>query len=151
MAEGARRRLPPLDQFREAHLSWHWRRPLDVRRLAAADMWGTAGSLQRRRLIRIEFIVGAVGCTALGVLSLVSGSGWVVVLGVWLLGVGVNYVPLALQAHSLSRPGVLEAELDGLHLRHELRRAGVRQLWIAVPLAVAISGLRQSLSDSARR
>lgn len=123
---------------------------LDVRRLAAADMWGTAGSLRRRRLIRIEFIVGAVGCTALGVLSLVSGSGWIDVLGVWLIGVGINYVPLALQAQSLSQPGALEAELDGLDLRSELRRAGVRQFWIAVPLTVAISGLSQSLSDRRR-
>ena len=123
---------------------------LDVRRLAAADMWGTAGSLRRRRLIRVEFIVGAVGCTALGVLSLISGSGWADALGVWLIGAGVNYIPLALQAQSLSRPGALEAELHGLDLRSELRRAGVRQIWIAVPFAVAIAGLPQALSDLGR-
>lgn len=121
--------------------------PVDVRRLAAADMWGTAGSLRRRRLVRVEFIVGAVGCTALGVLCLAAGSGWAEVLGLWLLGAGVNYVPLALQAQSLSRPGALEAELDGLDLRRELRRAGVRQIWIAVPFAVAISSLSQALSN----
>ena len=123
---------------------------LDVRRLAAADMWGTAGSLRRRRLIRVEFIVGAVGCTAFGALSLVSGSGWTDALGVWLIGVGINYVPLALQAQSLSRPGALEAELHGLDLRRELRRAGVRQIWIAVPFAVAISALAQAVSDLGR-
>jgi hypothetical protein len=123
---------------------------LDVRRLAAADMWGTAGTLRRRRLIRAEFVVDAVGCTALGVVSLVSGSGWVDLLGVWLLGAGINYVPLALEAQSLSRPGALEAELHGLDLRHELRRAGVRQIWIAVPLAVAIAALSQVCSDLGR-
>ena len=123
---------------------------LNVRRLAAADMWGTAGSLRRRRLIRVEFIVGAVGCTALGVLSLVSGNGWADVLGVWLVGAGINYIPLAWEAQSLSRPGALEAELHGLDLRHELRRAGVRQIWIAVPFAVALSALSQALSDLGR-
>ena len=123
---------------------------LNVRRLAAADMWGTGGSLRRRRLIRVEFIVGAVGCTALGVLSLVSGNGWADVLGVWLVGAGINYIPLAWEAQSLSRPGALEAELHGLDLRHELRRAGVRQIWIAVPFAVALSALSQALSDLGR-
>ena len=123
---------------------------LNVRRLAAADMWGTAGTLRRRRLIRAEFIVGAVGCTALGVVSLVSGRGWVDVLGVWLLGAGINYIPLASEAQSLSRPGALEEELHSLDLRHELRRAGVRQIWIAVPFAVAISALSHALSEFGR-
>jgi len=114
---------------------------VDVRRLAAADMWGTAGTKRRRRLIRIEFFAGAVGCIALGVLALATGSGWMTLLGIWLVGAGINYVPLAWEAQSLSKPGALEQELQGADLRHELRRAGVRQLWIAVPFAVAASAL----------
>jgi hypothetical protein len=115
---------------------------LDVRRLAAADMWGTAGTMRRRRVIRAEFEFGAVGCTLLGVLVIVSAgsTGWALV-GVWLVGAGINYVPLALYARSLSRPGRLEEELHGVDLRRELRRTGVRQFWIAVPLAVAIAAL----------
>jgi hypothetical protein len=115
---------------------------LDVRRLAAADMWGTAGTMRRRRLIRAEFEVGAVGCTLLGVLVLASAGsvGWALV-GAWLVGAGANYVPLALYARSLSRPGRLEAELRGVDLRRELRRTGLRQFWIAVPLAVALAAL----------
>ena len=115
---------------------------LDVRRLAAADMWGTAGTMRRRRLIRAEFEVGAVGCTLLGVLVLASAGsvGWALV-GAWLVGAGINYVPLALYARSLSRPGLLEAELCDVDLRRELRRTGLRQFWIAVPLAVAIAAL----------
>jgi hypothetical protein len=112
---------------------------VDVRRLAAADMWGTAGTSRRRRLIRAEFFAGAFGCTALGLVVLVTGSGWMAVLGIWLVGAGTNYVPLAIEAQSLSKPGALEQELHGVDLRHELRSAGVRQLWIAVPFAVAIS------------
>ena len=112
-------------------------RRLSVRRLAALDVWGSSGSVRRRRIIRAEFVVGVVGCSMLGLLALVRGSGWMVVVGVWLVGVGVNYVPLALYARSLSQPGTLEAELAGVDTRRELRRAGVQQLWIAVPLAVA--------------
>jgi hypothetical protein len=42
---------------------------LNVRPLAAVDMYGTSGSARRRRLIRAEFIIGVVGCTLLGVLA----------------------------------------------------------------------------------
>jgi hypothetical protein len=120
---------------------------LDVRRLAAADMWGSAGTRRRRQLIRAEFIAGAVGCTALGVLSLVAGGGWRYLLGLWLVGTGVNYVPLTVQALALSRPGALEEELRGLDVRRELRRAGVDQFWIAVPFAVAIAASLETHSD----
>ena len=115
----------------------------DVRRLAALDMWGSAGTMRRRRVIRAEFVVGALGCTILGLLALIRGSGWMLLVGTWLVGAGFNYIPLALHAQSLSGPGVLEAELQGLDTRRELRRAGVKQLWIAVPFAVAIAALTQ--------
>jgi hypothetical protein len=49
---------------------------LNVRRLVAVDMYGTTGSARRRRLIRAEFVIGAAGCTLLGVLLLMSASGW---------------------------------------------------------------------------
>jgi hypothetical protein len=111
---------------------------IGVKRLAALDMWGSSGALRRRKLIRAEFFVGVVGCLGLGALALISGSGWMTVLGVWLVGAGVNYVPLAIEAVRLSRPGALEAELQGVDVRRELRRAGLHQLWIAVPFAVAV-------------
>jgi hypothetical protein len=109
-------------------------------------MWGTVGSSRRRQIIRAEFFVGAVGCLALGLLALVRGTGWMIVLGFWLVGAGINYIPLALHAQSLSRPGALEAELAGVDVRRELRRAGVQQLWIAVPLAVAVFALADTRS-----
>jgi hypothetical protein len=118
---------------------------MGVRRLVAADMWGSRGTLTRRRLIRIEFVAGAVACTGLGALVFAASSeSWLwLVVGIWLLGAGINYVPLAVYAQSLSRPGALEAELDGVDVRGELRRVGVQQLWIAVPFAVAIAAVRQ--------
>jgi len=114
---------------------------LAVRRLAALDMWGTAGTIRRRRIIRAEFFLGAIGCTGLGAYVIASGSGWMLALGAWLVGAGINYIPLAHHAQSLSRPGALEAELRDADLPRDLRRAGVQQFWIAVPLAVALFDL----------
>ena len=116
---------------------------MNVRRLAAVDMWGTKGSLRRRRIIRVEFWAGAVGCVILGAVTLATTTGWGLILGVWLVGVGINYIPLVIAAESLSRPGALEAELAGTDLMREIRRTGVRQFWIAVPLAVAVAAIAQ--------
>jgi hypothetical protein len=112
--------------------------PLDVRRLAALDMHGVAGTRRRRRLIRAEFVLGAIGCIGLGVWAAVTASaaGWKL-FGAWLAGAGVNYAVLAWQAASLSRPGALEAELAGVDIPRELRYYGVRQFWVAVPLLFA--------------
>ena len=116
----------------------------DVRRLAAVDMWGTAGSRRRRRLIRAEFVVGSLGCVLLGSLALASSANGVwLLIGVWLVGAGVNYIPLALYAQVLSRRAHSSPEMRDTDLRRELRRAGVQQLWIAVPCAVAIAALAQ--------
>lgn len=117
----------------------------DARRLAAADMWGRTGSLRRRRLIRAEFVLGVLGCIALGAWSLVAaGSGVWIAVGVWLIGIGANYVALSLHAESLARPGRLEDELRDLDLTRELRRAGRDQLWIVVPFALALAELRRA-------
>jgi hypothetical protein len=118
---------------------------IDVRRLAAADMWGTRGTVRRRRVILVEFVAGAIGCALLGVVALVTANSWVwVVIGVWLIGVGINYVPLALHAVTLSRPGALEAELRDVPLKPALRTATVQQVWIFVPLAVAVAAIAQA-------
>ena len=114
---------------------------LNVRLLAAADMYGTRGSPWRRQLIRIEFFVGVVGCIALGIFVLLSASGWWLAVGGWLVAIGINYIPLAANAQSLSRPGALESELAGRDISRELRRAGRDQLWILVPLAVVLGAL----------
>jgi hypothetical protein len=104
-------------------------------------MYGTRGSQRRRRAIRAEFFAGAAGCTALGILVLVRGGGGWILLGVWLVGAGANYIPLAFEAQRLSRPGVLEAELRGRDLRRELRRGATAQLWIAVPFAICLAAM----------
>ena len=124
---------------------------MTVRRFAALDMWGRSGSQRRRRVIRWEFIVGAVGCLALGLSVLASSSSAVwFVIGAWLLGAGMNYVPLALYAQALSQPGALEAELHDVDRARELRRAGIQQLWIAVPGAVVFAALTQERRSRGR-
>lgn len=119
---------------------------LDPRRLAAVDMWGTAGRSRRRQLIRAEFVLGAIGCSALGIWMVLS-TGASFAVGAWLIGVGANYIPLALYAHDLYRPGRLEAELRNADIGGELRQAAVQQLWIAVPFAVAVTVLARTASQ----
>jgi hypothetical protein len=58
------------------------------------------------------------------------------VLGIYLIGIGLNYAPPAAYAVALSRPGALDAELAGVDTGRELRRYGVLQLWIFVPLSL---------------
>ena len=47
-----------------------------------------------------------------------------------------------------ARPGALEAELKNVDTARELRRAGVKQLWIAVPFVVAIVAVTQGRAAS---
>ena len=117
---------------------------MDVRRLAAIDMHGLHGTLFRRRIILAEFLLGAAGGIAIGVLILLSSpSAGFAVLAVWVVGVGINYVPLALYALAFYRPGALEAELAGADVRAELRHYTASQFWIAVPLLFPVLAAAQ--------
>ena len=114
----------------------------DIRRVAAVDMYGSSGAAGRRSIVRTEFIVGAVAYVTLGLLALLLSRGWGLLLGAWLLTVGMNYVPLAISARSLSRPGALEAELVGIDLPREAGRARIAHFWILVPLAPLMTAIR---------
>jgi hypothetical protein len=122
---------------------------IEIRRLAAVDMYGAAGSRIRRRVILAEFVLGAVVGSALGAYGLFAAEGWMAVFGAWLLGACLNYVPLAVHAIDLSGPGVLDSELRGVDVRAELRYYTKAQIWIAVPLlfiALAIAQRRTAPS-----
>ncbi|MFC4016445.1 hypothetical protein ACFOW4_00560 [Micromonospora sp. GCM10011542] len=120
---------------------------LDVRRLAAIDMWGSAGVRWRRWVILGEFLLGVVGAAALGLVSLASGGGLQTVAGCWLIGLAANYVPLSAHALSLIRPGALEAEIEGVDVPAELRHYTVAQLWVIVPLLVLVLAIGQWRRD----
>jgi hypothetical protein len=118
---------------------------VDVRRLAAVDMHGAAGTRLRRRLILAEFVIGAVGGLALGLWAATAArTGAGRLLGAWIAGVGVNYVALAWHAAALSRPGALDAELAGADVARELRRYSYLQAWIFVPLLIAALAVHQT-------
>jgi hypothetical protein len=107
---------------------------VNVRRLAAIDMYGTRGTIRRRRIILAEFLIGVVAMVAFGIWLVTSASDVSVrVLAAWMVGAGLNYAPLAAYAVALSRPGALDADLAGVDILAELRRYGIRQLWILYP------------------
>lgn len=87
--------------------------------------------------------MGAGGCTLRGILTLLQGSDAWIFLGVWLVGDGANYLPLALEAQRLSRPGALDAAVADTELGQERRPAANSQLWIAVPFAMCVAAVTQ--------
>jgi hypothetical protein len=117
---------------------------MNVRRLAALDMHGTRGSRRRRRVILAEFVLGTVGCAALGGWTLSWGGVGGVVLGIWLLGLAANYLPLTAHVLALWRPGALDAELADAELDAELRRYTRAQVRVLVPFWVAALALAQA-------
>jgi hypothetical protein len=117
---------------------------VDVRRLAAVDMHALSGTDRRRRIIIAEFVLGAIGGIGIGLFLLLSGAGtFGTVLGLWAVGVGINYVPLALHAISLRSPRRLRAELRGVDLRSELRYYTRAQFWVFVPLTFVWFALKK--------
>ena len=110
---------------------------MNVRRLAAIDMYGLHGTTRRRRIVLAEFVFGVLVMVAFGVLVLLTTSGvGGRVIGWWMVGAGLNYAPLAVHAIALNRPGALDRELSGVDPRPELARYSVLQLWILVPLSL---------------
>lgn len=91
-----------------------------------------------------EFAAGVVICIGLGVV-LLSTLGWPwALLGLWLVGIGLNYVPLTLYALG----GAAEPdEVSAADRRAERRRYGWAQLWILVPGAVLVAAVAESWSQ----
>jgi hypothetical protein len=116
---------------------------LNVRRLAAFDMHGARGTRRRRRAILAEFALGAICCLVLGLWSLTWGGAAGVLLGIWLLGLAANYLPLTAHVLALWQPGALKAEVAGADLTAELRRYTRAQIWVLVPFWVAGLALAQ--------
>ena len=119
---------------------------LNVRKLAALDM-----ALHGPRFILIEFAAGVVGCALIGGFSLAAGIRqlsygltWQLLLGITLVWIALNYVPLFLHAVDLAKSGTARQEAALELARPDLvRRYGLLQLWILIPLAVAVFALMQ--------
>jgi hypothetical protein len=131
---------------------------IDPRRFAAVDIYGRRGGKARRRLILAEFVLAAIGMPTLGLVIVLAASSvlWVL-LGVYLIGMGLNYLPLALNAISLTPAGNLEAEVAGLDVGAQLRRYTRTQAFLLVPLFILICGAqhfvagRRAPSDPGQR
>jgi len=110
---------------------------VNVRRLAAIDMYGTRGTPRRRQIILAEFVAGVIASVVFGVwlVAYAAGPGGRM-FGIWVIGAGLNYAPLSAYAIALSRPGALTAELADVDTGRELRRYSILQLWILVPLSL---------------
>jgi hypothetical protein len=117
---------------------------LNVRRLAALDMYGVRGTRRRRRIILAEYVFGAVGGVAFGAWAFTWGGVAGVIVGLCLLGLAANYAALTAHVVSLWPPGRLEDELAGADVRAELRYYTGVQLWVLVPFWVAALAVIQA-------
>ena len=106
-------------------------------------MYGARGTRRRRRVILAEFALGTICCLGLAVWVLTLGGATGLVLGIWLLGLAANYLPLTAHVLALWRPGALEAEVAGADLAAELRHYTRGQIWVLVPFWVAGLALSQ--------
>jgi len=114
-------------------------------------MWGTRGTLRRRRVILAEFTFGFVVAVVFGAWILTASSGiGGRLFGAWIIGVGLNYAPLAVYAILLTRFGALDKDLAGVDTYRELRRYGVLQLWIVLPLVLLVFAARQEFVSRRR-
>ena len=118
---------------------------MDPRRLAAVDMYGTHGTLRRRRIILFEFVGGLLAAVAFGSWLISIGDIGNAVTGFIIVAIGLNYAPLAVYAVRFSPAGALETELSDVDVPKELRRYSVLQLWVFVPLALVVLDVRHRL------
>lgn len=91
----------------------------------------------------MEFFACLVLGASVGAFLVASNGITARLIGWWVLGVSVNYLPLALHGMSFLRAGTLDTELAGVDVRAELRHYSLSQLWVAIPFAVALFALAQ--------
>lgn len=109
---------------------------LNVRKLVALDM-----TFLGARVIVAEYALGVVLGAVIGVLSLRRGA---LLLGLPLLWIALNYVPLFLHSVDLARRGTARQEVASeLSDPAKARSYSWRQLWILVPFAVVVLALAQ--------
>ena len=115
---------------------------VDLRKLVALDM-----ALHGTRFILAEFAFGMLVLPVIGLFSIRSvpsgstGVGWGEILGLWLLGVAVNYIPMFIYAVLIVRRGTVEEE--SASELSQVRRYSLQQVVVLVPLLVVILALVQ--------
>ena len=123
---------------------------INIRKLAAVDM-----ALHGTRLITAEFALGIILPLVLGLLSIRTGLAstarlnWDAIVGWWLVGTSVNYIPLFIYALLLAKGGTVHTE--GQPEIAHIMRYTAQQLIIFVPLLVVVLSIVQELSRRARQ
>jgi hypothetical protein len=114
---------------------------INPRKLAAIDIV-FLGS----KLIIAEFAGGVLLCVALGMFVLFRGhSFWQLILGLYLISLGINYVPMLVYAVLITKGRSARAEMG--HELNDKRRAMAKyrreSVLLLVPLLVPIFALAQ--------
>lgn len=110
---------------------------IDPRKLAAVDV-AFLGS----KVILTEFTIGILGPILLGILTLrKSHSGGGMIFGVYLLLIGINYIPMLIHAISVVKNGASRDEIAGEleDKRRMFRKYRKQSLYLLVPLVPPIS------------
>ena len=108
----------------------------NLRKLAAIDIF-FLGS----KFIIAEFAVGVFLSAALGLFVLIRGHAfWQLALGIYLLCLGINYVPMLAYAISIGNKEHAQAELAGelADKRSAMAKYRRQSLLLLVPLAAPI-------------
>jgi len=119
---------------------------LNARKLVAIDLV-FLGS----KAIIAEFSAGVFLSAALGIFVLVREHGSVaqIVLGLYLISLGVNYIPMLLYAIAITRARSAPAELGGEldDMRVTMAKYRRHSLWLLVPLVVPLTVFSQTWTD----
>jgi len=123
---------------------------IHIRKLAALDM-----ALHGARFIVVEFALGIILPFILGVVSVRAGvrgavpSIWETVMGIWLITIAANYIPLLIYAVLIANAGT--AKEEGQPEIAQAKRYGIQQVIILVPLLVVVAALAQELQQRNKR
>ena len=116
---------------------------LNARKLAALDLV-FLGS----KVIIAEFASGIFLSAALGFFILLRGHGSLVqvVLGLYLISIGINYVPMLVYAIAISKANSARAELGSEldNQRAAMAKYRRQSLWLLVPLSVPVVVITQT-------
>ncbi|HVC98289.1 MAG TPA: hypothetical protein VND64_31760 [Pirellulales bacterium] len=113
---------------------------IDIRKLTAVDI-----ALHGPTFIMIEFVVGEILLVLLAILGFSRGG--TPIWSWYLVCLAVNYLPLLTYAVVIVRKRSAHDEAAAeLVDRSNLRRYGIQQLWLLVPLVVPLVALWQETS-----
>jgi hypothetical protein len=114
---------------------------ISIRKLAAVDML-----IHGKRFIIGEFAIGVLLAQVLGLITLrsyLTGSLqflWAI-LGIWLIGIAANYIPLFIYSVMIAKGGTVQEEGQP-ELAH-IKRYSVQQLILFIPFLVTVLTLVQ--------